>query len=273
MPVRAVRFLRRMRGGAQAHLMEASDGHYYVVKFTNNPQHRRVLVNEWLAARFLGYLQLPAPPAEAVELTPEFLEENPEAGIQLGGRRTPAPPGLHFGSRFPGDPAKLSVYDFLPDLLLAKTGNLRAFLGALVFDKWMSNSDSRQSVFYRAWPRREGEEDTRPAWLACLIDHGYVLDGPNWGFPDAPLSGLYHRPSVYAGVRGWEDFEPWMERVRAFPPGEADAALRSLPPSWIEGDEGRVEELIETLYRRRGKVDRLIGRTKEARPTLFPEWR
>ena len=38
--------IRRMRGGAQSHLMRCSDGHYYIVKFQNNLQHRRILVNE-----------------------------------------------------------------------------------------------------------------------------------------------------------------------------------------------------------------------------------
>ena len=50
-----------MRGGAQSHLMRCDDGNYYVVKFQNNPQHRRVLVNclepgwqgDW------GYLRFP----------------------------------------------------------------------------------------------------------------------------------------------------------------------------------------------------------------------
>ena len=40
-----------MRGGAQSHLMFADDGHYYVVKFQNNPQHIRVLANELIATR------------------------------------------------------------------------------------------------------------------------------------------------------------------------------------------------------------------------------
>lgn len=31
----AVQHVRRMRGGAQSHLMRASDGNYYVVKFRN----------------------------------------------------------------------------------------------------------------------------------------------------------------------------------------------------------------------------------------------
>ena len=61
MPVDARRFLRKMRGGAQAHLLEGADGHFYVVKFLNNPQHRRILVNEWIASVFLDYLGISAP--------------------------------------------------------------------------------------------------------------------------------------------------------------------------------------------------------------------
>jgi len=47
--LRALEQIRRMRGGAQSHLMRCDDGYYYVVKFQNNPQHRRILVNEGFA--------------------------------------------------------------------------------------------------------------------------------------------------------------------------------------------------------------------------------
>ena len=63
MPVDARRLIRKMRGGAQAHLIEAADGHCYVVKFLNNPQHRRILVNEWIASVFLRYLGISTPEA------------------------------------------------------------------------------------------------------------------------------------------------------------------------------------------------------------------
>jgi len=43
----AIEQIRRMRGGAQSQLMRCSDENYYVVKFQNNPQHRRILVNEF----------------------------------------------------------------------------------------------------------------------------------------------------------------------------------------------------------------------------------
>ena len=44
----AVEYVRRMRGGSQAHLLRCSDGEYYVVKFQNNPQGARTLANELL---------------------------------------------------------------------------------------------------------------------------------------------------------------------------------------------------------------------------------
>ena len=49
--VRALEFVRRMRGASQPWLVRCEDGESYVVKFQNNPQHARVLANEMLASR------------------------------------------------------------------------------------------------------------------------------------------------------------------------------------------------------------------------------
>src|SRR5262249_4862285 len=127
MPIRARRFIRKMRGGAQAHLLEGDDGNFYVVKFINNPQHRRILINEWIASVFLNYLQISSPPTAIIEMTPDFLGGNPDIHIQLGTRRIEVEPGWHFGSRYPGDPLRTAVYDFLPDALLDKIANPRDF--------------------------------------------------------------------------------------------------------------------------------------------------
>src|ERR1051326_1968748 len=86
MPLTAVRHLRKMRGGAQAHLIEADDRNCYVVKFRNNPQHRRVLVNEVLSAEILKYLKITVPQTGLIRVTREFLQANPECCLQLGGQ-------------------------------------------------------------------------------------------------------------------------------------------------------------------------------------------
>jgi hypothetical protein len=276
MPVDARRLIRKMRGGAQAHLIEAADGHAYVVKFSNNPQHRRILVNEWIAAVFLRYLGIATPEAAVVRITPSFLEQNPETGIELGSSRRPAEAGWRYGSRFPGDPASLVVYDFLPDTLLHQVVNRADFLGALVFDQWMGNADSRQAVFFRArlreWLPTFEVHPLRLGFVAQMIDHGFVFDGPNWRVQDSPLHGLYHRPAVYQGVRGLNDFEPWLERIAHFPEAIVDQAVKQIPPSWIAGDEDALPRLLEQVLRRGRRIADLVEGCRRARRNLFPEW-
>ena len=281
MPVEAIRLIRKMRGGSQAHLLECADGHFYVVKFRNNPQHRRILINEWIASAFLDYLQISTPPAAIVSLSAEFLQANPDIYIQLGSRRLPVEPGWHFGSRYPGDPAKVMVYDFLPDTLLSRVVNAREFLGVLAFDKWTGNADARQSIFYRARLRQwspASRESSSPiaaqaGFVAQMLDHGYAFDGPHWKFPDSPLQGLYFRPQVYQTVRGFDDFEPWLDRLIYFPDEIVDNAQKRLPPDWIAEDAPALDALLEQLMSRRRRVPDLIRDSRHGRVNPFPEWK
>jgi hypothetical protein len=298
MPVDARRLIRKMRGGAQAHLIEAADGYCYVVKFVNNPQHRRVLVNDWIGTAFLRYLGLSAPEVALVQLTPEFIAANPDLQIQLGPRRHPPVPGWHFGSRFPGNPMRTVVYDYLPDVLLEKVANRGEFAGVLAFDQWTGNADSRQCIFFRAQVREFVAgvgggaassasaiqkqaassasalgEKPRAHFVAQMIDHGFLFDGPHWRFGDSPIRGLYHRPLIYGGVKSMADFEPWLERIVHFPEEVIDQAVKQIPPSWIEGDEEALEELMEQLLRRRTRVPDLIEACRTSRAGVFPDWK
>lgn len=266
-----------MRGGAQAFLMEASDGHHYVVKFTDNPQHRRVLVNEWAASILLTHLDIAQPAARVIEITPEFLREFPEVFIQLGSSRREVSPGWHFGSRFPGNPITQAVYDILPDALMKKVSNPEDFLGILAFDKWAGNSDSRQAIFFRArladWRPNAAGNPLQVGFVAQMMDHGYLFDGPNWEFRDAPLFGLFFRPIVYESVRGLADFEPWLDRIRHFPEELMDRVLRETPDHWLPGnDRDELTRLLETLLKRRKRVEDLIVNCTQGRTNPFPRW-
>ena len=273
MPLSARRYLRKMRGGAQSHLLEADDGRFYIVKFQNNPQHRRILVNELVSSIFLKYLQISSAEAVIIRIEEEFLRAHPEMAITIGTRSIAVEPGWHFGSLHPGDPARAAVYDFVPDALLGQVKNLSDFLAVLVFDKWVSNADGRQSVFFRArledWAGTAGKF----GFVALMIDHGFAFNGPHWNFTDTPLMGLYPRRLVYDSVRSMADFEPWLEQIMHFPEEIFDSAFKQVPPEWIDGEEEEFERLLEQLLARRRLAPELISETRRSKANPFPNWR
>ena len=276
MPVIAVRFVRKMRGGAQAHLLEADDGNFYIVKFQNNLQHRRILVNEAIASEILAHLGIAAPETSLVAIPSRFLSANPDVHLQAGTRRIEVEPGWAFGSRHPGNPETTGVYDFVPDALLNQVANVEQFLGALVFDRWMANADGRQAVFFRAqlkdWLARPGIPPRKLGFVALMIDHGFVFNGPHWELPESAMMGLYPRRVVYQNVTSLADFEPWLSRVLNFPEDVLDRALRRLPPEWIGEDAAALEKLLDALMRRRKRIPELIECCREAPGNPFPRW-
>ena len=276
MPVNARHFIRKMRGGAQSHLLEADDGHCYVVKFQNNPQHRRILVNEWIAGEILAHLQIAAPPQQMVALSQEFLDRNPDVATTTGHHHDPPQPGWHFGSRHPGSPYSTAIYDYFPDTLLGQVANAEQFLAALVFDRWVANGDGRQSIFLRAqlkdWMARPGIPPRKMGFVALMIDHGFAFNGPHWDFPESAITGLYARRMVYSKVRSIDDFDPWLSRVRNFPADVLDRALRQIPPEWIVGDEAALELMLERLLGRCKRIPELLYACRGAAGNPFPLW-
>ena len=262
----AVEHVRRMRGGAQPHLMRCSDGGYYVVKFLDNPQHPRVLANEWLGARLAAHLGLPVPESTVVEVREELINHSGDLAIDLGRSRRKVRAGLQFGSRYPGDPTEIPAYDFLPDERLAEVDNLGDFLGMLVFDKWTCNTDGRQAVFYRPLGSL--------CYRALMIDQGFCFNAGEWDFPDAPLRGLYARTRVYQAVTGMESFEPWLERLEDRMGGRIfDGIASEVPLEWYEFDKGALYRLIEKLWARRRAVRDLILSAKNTYRQPFPNWK
>jgi hypothetical protein len=280
MSVLACQHIRRMRGGANAHLMLADDRHYYVVKFRNNPQHPRILVNELISYTLLDYLQLPAPKWDIIDVPEELIEASPEMTMEVGRKNRQCEAGLHFASRFPVDPHKRAVYDYLPWSLLQLVINLRTFRGMVVFDKWVSNADGRQAVFFRDRASRwilpddasAGVAPRSLAYAANMIDHGFAFNAQNWEFPDSAERGLYSRREVYRDVAGFDDFQPWLSRIENCPPDVLDDAAKRIPPEWFDNDWDALDRLFDQLYARRKRVADLVRESKNAERDPFPNW-
>jgi hypothetical protein len=282
--LRALEQIRRMRGGAQPQLMRCSDGHYYVVKFQNNPQHRRILVNEMLGTKLAARLGLPTTPAAIIEVPEELIRLTPELAVEMPRARVPCLPGLQFGSRYPGDPRRLTLHDFLPDEQLRRVGNLHDFAGMLVFDKWTCNTNGRQTIFFQearetsertavSGPADRGEEEIQAHYRTLMIDQGFCFNAGEWNFPDAPLRGLYARNRVYAGITGMESFGPWIERIeKRMNEGVLDEISREIPPAWYEDDFDALLRLIEQMLRRRARLPELLLSAKNSNRQPFPNW-
>lgn len=264
MSVVAVQHIRRMRGGAQGHLMRCSDDHSYIVKFLNNPQHPRVLANELLATRLAEQIGLPVPAAEVVEVGEWLVHHTPELHIQLMHGTVPCRAGLQFGSRYALNPLEGQIFDYLPIEMMDRVRNLEAFAGMLVVDKWTGNADGRQAAFWRKSRERK--------YTAAFIDQGYCFNAGEWTFPDYPLWGVYAQNEVYKGIRGWESFEPWLSEVETMEEKVLWRLAAAIPPEWYEGHWYELEKLVQTLIGRRGLVRELIEAFRVSSRRPFPEW-
>jgi hypothetical protein len=285
----AMEQIRRMRGGAQSHLMRCSDGRdhdlYYVVKFQNNPQHSRVLVNELLGTRLAARMGLPVPPVAVVDVGPDLIRVTPALCIELPRSRTPCRAGLQFGSSYPGNPRSLTLYDFLPDEQLRQVQNLYDFAGMLVFDKWTCNTNGRQTLFFRDGGRARSDTYTPGAsqpteapnaaggsYRTVMIDQGFCFNAGEWNYPDAPLRGLYTRNRVYEGVTGMDSFAPWIGRVQNIGERVLEELVGEVPPEWYDDDHDALVRLLEQLYRRRPRLQELLLDAKRSNRRPFPNW-
>jgi hypothetical protein len=260
----AIQHIRRMRGGAQSHLMLASDNHLYVVKFRNNPQHVRVLANELLATRLAAAVGLAVPPSEVIEVTEWLIQNTPDLTIEQRGGAQRCQAGLHFASRWVGGLMPGQTVDYLPQEQLLDVRNLGEFAGILALDKWTCNINGRQAVF------QKGRRERR--YQATFIDQGYCFHAGDWKFIDISMGGVFADNTVYRGVTGWVSFEPWLSRIENLTAETAWGIAEMIPPEWYGGDLSALEILVERLLVRRERVRELIVAFRESARRPFPNW-
>jgi hypothetical protein len=260
----AVQQIRRMRGGAQSQLMRASDAGFYVVKFRDNPQHVRVLANEFLASRLGQCLGLPMPDVQSIEICDWLIQHTPELRIETAGQSRLVSSGLHLASRFATDLESGQIFDYLPESMFPRVINRSDFPRTLVLDKWTCNSDGRQAVFAQNPPRR--------GYVATFIDQGYCFNAGEWSFPDQALCGIYYRNFVYATVASWDSFEPALTSAEEMDISDIWDCAAGIPQEWCGPDPGALPRLVEELHRRRSKIRELITAFRLSSRNPFSNW-
>jgi|SRR5579871_1950595 len=261
----ALEQIRRTRGGSQAQLMRCDDESLYVVKFQNNPQGLRILINELVASRLARLIGIPVAQPAVVSVDKDLINGTEDLVIQHRSGREICKPGLQFGSRYCGTPIGGHVWDMFPVELKSRISNLKVFAGVLAFDIWLGNADERQAVFAQ-W------ESNRP-YDAYIVDNGLCFNGCRWNFPLVPSrSRLYPSHYVYDTITGIHSFEPWLTRIETIDQNIFIDIFDSIPSEWLESNKLALARLLASLYDRRLIVRQLIVATICKNPRAFGKW-
>jgi len=265
----ATRFIRKLRGGSQPILVEASDGFKYVLKFGNNLQGSNVLFNDAMGTELYRAAGLPVPFWKPLNVTEAFLHRTP--GCWLETSKGPLKPtsGLCFGSRYLGR-AGVTLWEILPRLSFSRVVNTGDFHLAWLLDICAAHTDNRQAVF----------EDRVDGIHAVFVDHGHMFSGPD-GISVRPN----FRASAYLDTRIYErnskiaetvlnlDVDTLWKRAKQLPiEWLTDMALRSFSECLgVLADAKKLQSIVELIAGFPVKKDQREFLANE-RQRGFPDW-
>jgi hypothetical protein len=216
------RFVRKVSGGSQPILAEASDGELYIVKFSDNPQGPNLLFNENMGRELYRVAKIPVPCCRQLLITSSFIEQNPTCWMETQeGRRRPSA-GLCFGSLFLGGKG-VRLYELLPGSYYKRVTNLESFWHAWLLDACASHADNRQALFVPG---------IKSALSAVFIDHGCMFGGPDGKLYPSFNASRYLDPRVYPGV-GAKHIKRLSRSIVSLDVDHVWLQVKELPDEWV----------------------------------------
>lgn len=214
-------FVRRLRGGSQPILAQASDGGLYVVKFRNSLQGPHLMFNESMGAELYRACGLLVPKWRPIYVDERFLDEHRECWLESEDGPVRPSAGWCFASKFVHGP-EIRLLDILPGNAICRVRNKESFWLARLIDVCASHADHRQAVFAE-YPDRQID--------AVFIDHGHLFGGATGLEQPRPAASQYLDPRMYP-----DPSNACVQRIKTTI-GELDAGeLRShmleLPAGW-----------------------------------------
>lgn len=235
----AVKHIKKMEtGGSNSQLIECKEGKF-VVKFKQNPQGPRVLVNELVSAILATTLLLLCPKAAVVSAAPEFIEMNQAVLSTFS-------PGLHFGSEYlSSDESRVtSTFD---SQTIKQADNFNELAGIMAFDVWTANTD-RTLANLISYENR-----------ILMIDHGHNFTAPNWTAQtlrasvnnsyDWSLKNFVNRDLLNAEI----------QKISSLDPMAIQTAIDQVPNEWgLTSDDKNA--LLEFLTHRQATIEGLLAK-------------
>jgi hypothetical protein len=218
---RATLFIRKLRGGSQPILVEASNGLLYVLKFSNNLQGPNLLFNEVVGAELFRACGLAVAQWEPLLVSDKFLDSNPGCWTETENGLCRPSSGLCFASRFLC-PRGERLLEILPGLSYQRIRNRSDFWLAWFLDVCFEHADNRQAVY-----REDGE-----GWLsAFFIDSGHLLGGAEGHVQPHILASRYLDLRIYSEI-SFMEAAIYMRTVESMNIDEFWAHVLEMPEDW-----------------------------------------
>jgi hypothetical protein len=213
--------IRSLRGGTQAVLAEASDGHLYVVKFNAGHQGANLPFNESAGSELYRAVNLPSPEWAPLLVRDSFLDENPSCRVQTMDGAVRPDAGLCFGSRYLGEGGD-RLLEILPGGSFKRVNNHASFWLSWLIDICAGHTDNRQAIFL----------EDQSGWLnAVFLDHGHMFGGPHGDEQRHFLASRYLDPRVYQDLSR-ESLDSFQRVVREIDVDGIWQTIQALPEDW-----------------------------------------
>ncbi len=233
-------------GGSQPHVIGASDGNDYLIKFKGNPQGTGVLVNEYVVNELVAKLGFEGGHGKIVVANAFFISNQPN--LQTKNLQA----GLQFASPY------YKHHDNFKEALLDRMENRYKLPQVPILDTFICNDDRGSGNLLTIF------DD--PAKLDCrfmLIDHGHAFGGPEW--TEHTLKNLQNSTKFFANVvsltnipRKMEVFEPFLLQLEALTSEEIQAIINSVPGDWgLRTADSKA--LLDFLVTRKDKVREILS--------------
>lgn len=263
--VKATRALEGINNGCtKPYYITCDDGEIYVVKFKQNPEGARALVNEFVCGKIAEILELPLAVPVLVEVANEFIYDYGTAIEQHINCATG--PGLHFGTKKIKKGVPITNSD-----VLKRAKNVNVIPEIIIFDQLICNKDRDRNGGNLLFDMSKME--------IVVIDHTHAFDiGPIWTEVDLKQrlgepfiafdnSGYVYRKLV-PFVTGYNPFQTAIVRVKSLLGATIGNIINEIPNEWQVSDVEKAA-LYEYI------MDR-VHRIEEALPVLkpvFPYWK
>ena len=215
----------------------------WVVKFQNNPQHKRILVNEFIASRIAERLGLSVPAvtpiytdswAQPTSTGTHAHSPNPQCGIRYAGGLLP---GL--------------VRDWRAGDCLRQVRNRGELPGIALLDLWLRNTDRRQMVLSRT-----AREST---YRAIFIDQGFCFGGPEWSLNVPGCAYRFVKTCEGFKLPTRRGFEHWLSLIEGLKQWDFDEIVRGVPSEWLQNEQEAFEDLFRDIEMRRRQLRSLLN--------------